>query len=475
MPTIWTTPVRYSDFRLMYAHRQALGLLAAGILTAGCVFDAGGASTTAVALDTGAEGSTGPGSSTSSGETTTGASEGSGTGAGDSSSGEPPDPDTSSTGTASSEGGEQLCGNGEVDPGEDCDGELVGAESCAELDATYTEGIPTCDGACRLDTSACVACEAPALKPCDDAGDHPLQALELGCDTVKGWSAADSVPLTMKSFNSPDPTAYRVLRRFGSHPSAWSPRAGAKALLIGTGVFDPPDPGGVVTDAPGSAQYGGNNLNPDSADMLPDDLPIKTVDGGSAPFVDCDGVNDCSNTLADQWKLLSPKHAKDIFWFEVETVVPPGTHGYALDLAFFTAHYPEYNGTSYNDMVVLWSQSEAYVGNVSYRRDGDKYGPLSLPELIDAGWMTHDGITDPELANTGYDGDPMKKGSQGGASEWLTIAGPAVPGESLILTLAVMDLEDSAVDSAILVDNFRWSCTGCDLATDCGVRLADAP
>ncbi len=490
MPRIWTTPVRYSDAHTFGARTartariasiasiasiSALGLIAAGVMAAtGCVFDAGGATTSDVALDTGA-GSTGPGSSTSSGESSTTAAEGSeGSGSGDagSSSGEPPDPGTSSSGAASSEGGEELCGNGKVDPGEDCDGELVAAESCADLDAAYTEGTPTCDGACRLDTSACVACEAPTLKPCDDASDYPLHALELGCDDVNGWSAADSVSLVSKTFNSSDPTAYRVLRRFGSHPSAWSPRAGTRALLVGTGKFDPPDGDGVVTAVPGAAQYGGNNLNPDSEDMLPEGLAVRTVDGGSEPFVDCDGLNDCSNTLADQWNALSPKDAKDIFWFDVVTVVPPGTRGYTLDLAFFTAHYPEYNGHSYNDMVVLWSQSEAYVGNISYRRDGDKVGPLSLPELVDAGWMTHDGASDPAMLGTGYDGVPK---SEGGASEWLTIAGPAVPGESLTLTLALMDLEDSAVDSAILVDNFRWSCTGCDLATDCGLRLADAP
>jgi len=490
MPTIWTTSVRHSDVHVFGAgisrtrhisrtrrisHIVALGLTAAGVVAAtGCVFDAGGANTTAVALDTGA-GSTGPGSSTS-GEletTTADASKGSSSGDPGSSSGEPPDPETSSsTGATSSEGGEEPCGNGKVDPGEDCDGELLVAESCAELDAAYTEGTPTCDGTCRLDISACVTCEAPILKPCDDASDYPLHALELGCDDIKGWSAADSVSLVTKAFNVADPSTYRVLRRFGSHPTAWGPRAGTRALLLGTGKFAPADGDGVVTAVPGTAQYGGNNLNPDSEDMLPEGFPVHTDNGGSEPFVDCDGTNDCSNTLADQWNALSPKDAKDILWFNVTTVVPPGTHGYALDLAFFTAHYPEYNDSTHNDMVVLWSQSEAYVGNVSFRRDGDKYGPLSLPELVDAGWMAHDGVTDPALVGTGYDGIPK---SEGGASEWLTIEGPAVPGESLTLTLTLMDLEDSAFDSAILVDNFRWSCTGCDLTTDCGVRLADAP
>ena len=475
MQRIWTTLVGYFDVPLLGASLLALG--ACGL--PGCVFNASGNGTTDVALDTGdlttevsaAESSTGepdPGGTQADDDGSTTAVDETG-----SDSDEPADPDTTTTTTSDS--GNDPCGNGAIDGDEECDGELV-PESCAEIDAAYTAGAPTCDDACKLDISACVTCQAPKLKPCDDMSDEPLHALELGCDTVDGWDPTNSVHLNSKTLASLDSTAYRVVRRFGSDPDAWTPHAGSKALLIGTGNFEPADMNGVVTDKAGDAQYGGGNLNPDSKGSLPNELRVHTAKGGMSPFIECDGENDCSNTLSDQWNALSPKEAYDVAWLEVETVVPPGTHGFALDLAFFTAHYPEYNFSGYNDMAVVWIDSEAYVGNISYRQHGDmnsKYSPLSLPGLVGAGWMIHDGSKDPALAGTGYDADPNKFGSQGGASAWMTVEGPAVPGESLILTLAIMDLEDSSIDSALLVDNFRWSCLACDLAQTCGLRLAD--
>jgi hypothetical protein len=57
------------------------------------------------------------------------------------------------------------------------------------------------------------------------------------------------------------------------------------------------------------------------------------------------------------------------------------------------------------------------------------------------------------------------------------VHGPAVPGETLTLALAVFDLDDHALDSALLVDNFRWRCESCTLgapanAGGCGLRPA---
>ncbi|HEY0136693.1 MAG TPA: hypothetical protein VGB85_21570, partial [Nannocystis sp.] len=343
MQRIWTTLVDGFDVPLLGASLLALGACS----LPGCVFNGSGAGTTEVALDTGdltteasgAESSTGVSDPGDSGDTSAAAD--TSTSAADdetsSSSGGPPDPETSST--TGTDTGEDLCGNGKLDPGEGCDGEL-GPESCAEIDAAYTEGAPTCD-ACQLDISACVTCQAPNIKPCDDGSDEPLHALELGCDSMNGWSPADAVHLENEKLAALDATSYRVVRRFGSHPDAWLPHAGSKALLIGTGSFQMADDNGVVTDKAGDAQYGGSNLNSDSMGMFPDIPGVQPVNGGSAPFVDCDGEHDCSNTLSGQWNALSPKDARDVFWLTVDTVVPPGTHGFALDLAFFTAHYPE--------------------------------------------------------------------------------------------------------------------------------------
>jgi len=69
-----------------------------------------------------------------------------------------------------------LCGNGVIDPGEDCDGSAVGGETCVSLGQDFVSGTLACDGSCGFDTSGCVApycgdgvVDATAGEECDNA------------------------------------------------------------------------------------------------------------------------------------------------------------------------------------------------------------------------------------------------------------------------------------------------------------------
>ena len=57
------------------------------------------------------------------------------------------------TALGSTSDGSQLCGNGRLDPQEDCDGERLGGETCAGLG--YLGGTLGCTTACSFDTSGC--------------------------------------------------------------------------------------------------------------------------------------------------------------------------------------------------------------------------------------------------------------------------------------------------------------------------------
>jgi hypothetical protein len=48
------------------------------------------------------------------------------------------------------------CGNGSIDPGEDCDSENLGYATCEALDEGFTGGTLSCDDNCRFDMSECV-------------------------------------------------------------------------------------------------------------------------------------------------------------------------------------------------------------------------------------------------------------------------------------------------------------------------------
>ena len=453
-------------------------LLFAAWALAGCVAPSSGG-TTDVALDTG-EATTGAPDAPETSDTSTGAAStlaeedttAGGEATGSDTGSDTGDAATTTTSGDPSTGEPDLCGNGAIDPGEECDGANVEVDSCAEVDEIYSGGAPICDAACKLDTSPCQTCEAPEIVPCDQDSQEWFHALELGCDAIEGFDPANAVKLDAEktALLSKDTDAFRVTTRFGSDPTAWTARAGKKALLLSTGGFAPPTPDGATIMPPGSATSGAKNQNGNPDGGYPDGLRIKMVDGGASPFSGCDGENDCSNTLTDQWNQGNPKSVFDVLSLELTLTVPAGTHGFALDLAYFSAHFPEHKDDPFNDVTVLWATSERYVGNIAYLDAGDgSYRPLSLPALYKAGWMTHDGKDDPALAGTGYDG---VAGQQGGSTDWLTVHGPAVPGESLVLAVTLFDFHDMFQDTAILLDNFRWSCAGCEPGVDCGVTLA---
>jgi len=63
------------------------------------------------------------------------------------------DKDQGETPDDGDDNGDPLCGNGEIDPGEECDGN---AEDCINLDSSYDGGIAICNDNCKWDYTYCV-------------------------------------------------------------------------------------------------------------------------------------------------------------------------------------------------------------------------------------------------------------------------------------------------------------------------------
>lgn len=309
-----------------------------------------------------------------------------------------------------------------------------------------------------------VSCDGDAQNPTDD----PFAAIGVGCSDDPN----EAVVLESSSFNVPDAGSWKVLAQYGSADDPdndgfkmWAPRpdqnnpdaphnAGNNMLLLTTGTFGNPDANGVLLVSQDQAQNGGNS-NPDGIDYP---APISDADGsnggaGGTPFVGCDGMGDCADSLSG----LTIASLNDGAWMSFATVVPESTIGYLFDFAYMSAEYPAYVNTQFNDIFVVWVASEGFTGNAAITQGG---APFTVTELFDDG--SFDILeNDPRLADTGYE--------QHGATSWKSIRGAAEPGELLQLTFFLADVADSGFATQVLIDNFRWDCTGCEYGVDCGL------
>ena len=336
--------------------------------------------------------------------------------------------------------------------GED-DGTSTAGPSTTTADGDDTTGASTTDDG--TGGPAQERCEAPVdPQPCDQGDDDVFKAIGLGCSD----DPAAGIPIQNPVLKAPDKASWRVARRFGTgtdlvdpNRPAWAPREGERFLVIGTGQFAKLDKDGALVE-PDDADTSANN-NPDGMKQLPGVMKHQVGSNGGAggtPFLSCDLVHDCSDTLDQQWNLKPDNAANDVFYMAFQLVTPPGTHGYMFDFAYFSEEWPVYVGTDFNDMLVVWSTSETFTGNVTFIENQ----PLTVTALDP--YMAIQ-VGDPRLAGTGFPGD-----DEGAGTGWFTAKASAAPGEKFTVAISIFDMGDAVWDTVGILDNFRWDCAGCD-------------
>ncbi|MBA3550055.1 MAG: choice-of-anchor L domain-containing protein [Nannocystis sp.] len=363
--------------------------------------------------------------------------------------------DASSTGaptSTSSSSGVPTTTEGVEGSGTDSHGTTTGTSADTSTGEPDTSGT---SGTTVEDTTTGELCEAPGLLlVCDDKSDDPWHVLGLGCE----GALENTIPILNPKFQS-KVVAYRAAKGFGTafDPNApgsllFRPHEGEKFLVISTGQIAALQPNGALVEV--TPQFeNANNFNPDAPEALP--LPMSPLRGsnggqGGTPFQGCDGVNDCSDSIDPNW-VLGNQNPNDLLFGSFEVTVPPGTHGFGFDVAYFSSEYPDYVGEQFNDMFIGWVSSESYTGNVTFL-DGQPFTVTAL-----AGEMEKTGFigADPALAGTGFEG--------GGSTGWVTINWKVSPGETFAFAIAIMDMGDSSKATLALLDNWRWSCKGCVL------------
>jgi hypothetical protein len=293
-----------------------------------------------------------------------------------------------------------------------------------------------------LDVGAQV-CDLPPKLGCDELDDDPLHAVGLDC--IGGTPASGGITANAAAWSVFEGTL---------GPDTYPPREGKKFLILSTGdagqlAWTQDD---LAVDGCTEAAFCPNTDHQQGPIDLPTPIDVDPVDAEKTCVDDPGlvGQGDCSNSLHAQWNACGMDGMNEMGcegWdyaeLRVGLTVPEKTYGLAFDFAFMSVEWPEFYGAAFNDMFIAWLESELWTGNISFDDEGN-------PITVNAGFLDYKG-DDEHLDGFAMDGH--------GATRWLTTNVGVVPGETLVLVLAVVDLSDGSYDSAVLIDDIRWTCS----------------
>ncbi|HVK66617.1 MAG TPA: choice-of-anchor L domain-containing protein [Polyangium sp.] len=153
---------------------------------------------------------------------------------------------------------------------------------------------------------------------------------------------------------------------------------------------------------------------------------------------------------------------------EVTLRAPIGTVGFAFEFNYYTAEFPAFICSTFNDaFVALLSPTPPGQtdGNISFDGQGNVISVNNVfldvctcpggPPCSVGGTVYPCSLGASELSGTGYD-----TGQGNGATGWLTTTAPMQGGKTFTVRFAVYDSGDAILDSATLIDHFRWISTG---------------
>jgi hypothetical protein len=234
-----------------------------------------------------------------------------------------------------------------------------------------------------------------------------------------------------------DQRARKVVGKYG----VLMPRAGAAMSLVSSGIAaDKTDP----------------DFNPISEEDPGTDLSDTNTFANPAPSLM--GVAGCSQT--------QPPTVNDYSELVVKLKAPTNANSLSFDFEFFSAEYPMFVCTEYNDEFLVLQESKAFTKptNIAFDMHNNAI-------TINSGFFTvcTNDPTNPHtqnctmpvsgIAGTGFEDTPgggLFGGIPGGGTGWLTTTSPVMPGEDVTLHFIIFEEGDHILDSAAIIYNFRW-------------------
>ncbi|MEI7899015.1 MAG: choice-of-anchor L domain-containing protein [bacterium] len=161
------------------------------------------------------------------------------------------------------------------------------------------------------------------------------------------------------------------------------------------------------------------------------------------PFHGFAFANSGPNPVAGQTNGVCIEPALGLDYTELELVlnVPTNAYAFSLKFNFFSAEYPAYTNSIYNDRFMIRLTSQAFDGNVAFD---------SLGHAVSANTAYFAVTNGAELVGTGYDD------AGAAAIGWQTVLRTVTPGETITLKFLIFDVSDRIDDSAAVIDAFQW-------------------
>ncbi len=342
-----------------------------------------------------------------------------------------------------------LCSDPElVNPGAY---EVVGNRLDDDCNGETDEAQPTCDAG-LASNSADAMDFVRALELCRTTEEDPADPADRTWGVISTFlSRADGNGATLP--------VQRALRdRFGA---IITPEQGERMVVLSSGHA-----ADIDDQNPSFAPFEpGTNLGTTSgvpADWL-------AANGGAFP-----NPGGC----LDPWNY----EAHDSAMLTIRLRAPTNANSFSMKMQFFSAEYPEWVCSEFNDFFVALVDSGAdnpADKNIAIYDDDGMPWPVGVNLVMVAqGLMTQcengevgcstDLTSDylgclgtALLEDTGFDapGNACDAGQDvsGGGTGWLTMSGNVLPGEIIELRLAVWDSSGHIYDSLVLLDDLRWS------------------
>ena len=304
-----------------------------------------------------------------------------------------------------------------------------------------------------------------------------IDICQTATDTDKKWGVIDAKVTLADGTGVPDKEGYAIRPRFGT---GVLPQGGVNLAIISSGGA-----AAKGDTSPGYHDFVSYSHTGTNTSAYPQDFYM--ANGNQIP--NAPGCSAPSGTTANDPVMLT---------FRVR--VPSNARSFKLYTNFYSAEFPEWTCSSFNDFFVVLLDS-TYMGDPANPMDKNLafyQAPGSMTKVpvgVNLGHGNTGLFTQCVNGNTGCSGvpgtistctgtnllagtgfDDPNSGScdsnslEGGATGWLETRGNVTPGEIITLRIAIWDTSDHSWDSLAVVDGFQWSTEVAQPGTDIFIK-----